>query len=160
MDKIIVVLWLLFGVYFLVIVMILADLWSGVRKAKKNEAFISSYGFRRTVEKMARYYNILIALTVIDAMQMGCIWYLEQYYGWKFPLLPIITILGAIGLCLIEVKSIYEKAEDKKKIDEVINLSSKIYANRSDIDIIIEAIVKYIKDGQQTDDNGNSQREG
>lgn len=37
MEKIIVVLWITFFIYVLVLLAILADLWSGVRKAKKKE---------------------------------------------------------------------------------------------------------------------------
>ena len=69
MEKIIVTLWITFGLYFLVIIAIIADLWSGVRKAKINGVARSSYGYRRTVDKIARYYNVLMALTVVDAMQ-------------------------------------------------------------------------------------------
>ena len=36
MEKIFVTLWILFGIYILVLVMIMADLWSGLRKAKNN----------------------------------------------------------------------------------------------------------------------------
>ena len=36
MEKIIVTSWITFGLYFLVLIAISADLWSGVRKAKIN----------------------------------------------------------------------------------------------------------------------------
>ena len=36
MDKLIVTLWITFGLYLMVLFAIFADLWSGVRKAKKN----------------------------------------------------------------------------------------------------------------------------
>lgn len=68
MEKIVVTLWITFGIYLMVLLAIMADLWSGVRKAKKNGIARSSYGFKRTVDKIARYYNVLLALTVVDAM--------------------------------------------------------------------------------------------
>jgi hypothetical protein len=37
MEKIIVTLWITFGIYLMVLLAIMADLWSGVRKAKKND---------------------------------------------------------------------------------------------------------------------------
>ncbi len=93
------------GEYLLVLCAVLADLASGMRKA-----------LRRTVEKLATYYNALIALTVIDAMQMSAIVYLRVACGYgDLPLLPAMTLLGSIGIAIIEVKSIYEKAEEKEQ---------------------------------------------
>lgn len=145
MEKIIVTLWITFGLYFLVIIAIIADLWSGVRKAKINGVARSSYGYRRTVDKIARYYNVLMALTVVDAMQMSSIWYLDTYYSYsKLPMFPFITLIGAIGICMIEIKSIYEKAEDKVRIENVWALAGKIITNKDDISEIVKSVVEYL----------------
>lgn len=145
MEKIIVTLWITFGLYFLVIIAIIADLWSGVRKAKINGVARSSYGYRRTVDKIARYYNVLMALTVVDAMQMSSIWYLDTYYSYsKLPMFPFITLIGAIGICMIEIKSIYEKAEDKVRIENVGALAGKIITNKDDISEIVKSVVEYL----------------
>lgn len=145
MEKIIVTLWMLFGIYIMVLIAIMADLWSGVRKAKRNGIVRSSYGFKRTVDKISRYYNVLLALSVVDAMQMASIWYLETYYHYNCPMFPFVTLIGAIGVCLIEIKSIYEKAEDKVRIENVGNLAGKIYSNKDDVAEIIKAVVDYMK---------------
>ena len=92
MAKLIVALWILFGIYFMVLLAILADLWSGVRKAKQNGVARSSYGFKRTVDKVARYYNVMLALTVVDAMQMASLWYLEQYNDWSIPYISLCNL--------------------------------------------------------------------
>jgi hypothetical protein len=127
MEKIVVTLWITFFIYVLVLLAILVDLWSGVRKANKNGVARSSYGFKRTIDKIARYYNVMLALSVIDAMQMASIWYLEKYYGYHWPMFPVVTIVGAIGICLIEIKSIYEKAEDKVRVGNVANMAGQQY---------------------------------
>lgn len=145
MEKIIVILWILFGIYILVLIMILADLWSGVSKARKTGVIRSSYGFRRTIEKTARYYNVLLALTVMDAMQVSAIWYLETYYNKAIPMFPFVTLIGAMGICLIEMKSIYEKAEDKVRIDDVGNLMGKILVNKDDLGEIVKSMADYMK---------------
>lgn len=150
MEKIITVLWILFGIYVMVLFAILADLWSGVRKAKKLNIARSSYGFKRTIDKIARYYNVMLALSVVDFMQMASIWYLESYYEWKFPLFPFITLIGAIGVCLIEIKSIYEKAEDKVRIENVGNLAGKIIANKDDIAEAVKAVIEYMNSKEET----------
>ena len=85
----------------LVLLAMMADLWSGVRKAKRVGIATSSYGYKRTIDKAVRYYNFLVALTIIDAMQMAAIWYLEQFYGYRLPFFPFITLLGAGKATLI-----------------------------------------------------------
>ena len=153
MEKIIVLIWILFALYILVFFMIGADFWSGIRKAKKNNIVRSSYGFRRTVEKIKEYYNAMIALTIIDAMQVTALWYLETYYKYEIPMFPFVTLVGAIGLCIIEIKSIYEKAEDKQRFHEAGALLSSIAKNRTDIEEISKSVAEYLK--QNTDEKAN-----
>jgi lysylphosphatidylglycerol synthetase-like protein (DUF2156 family) len=100
-------------IYIGVFVVVMLDLWSGVRKAKKRGEFRSSAGYRRTVEKLAKYYNLIFAFTVTDLMQMGFLWQHNTDNAAHLPLLPLITICGALFICLIEIKSIFE-ASDKK----------------------------------------------
>lgn len=145
MGKIIVTIWILFGLYMLVLLAMMADLWSGVRKAKRIGIATSSYGYKRTIDKAVRYYNFLVALTIIDAMQMAAIWYLEQFYGYRLPFFPFITLLGAISIGLIEIKSIYEKAEDKIKIDNVAELAKQVARNKENIGAVAEAVIDYLK---------------
>ena len=145
MEKIIVLLIILFSLYILILFMIGLDFWSGIRKAKKNNIVRSSYGFRRTVEKIKEYYNAMTALTIIDAMQVSVIWYLETYYKISIPMFPFITLLGAIGLSAIEVKSIYEKAEDKQRFHEAGTLITSIAKNRTDIEEISKSVAEYLQ---------------
>ena len=153
MEKIIVLIWILFALYILVFFMIGADFWSGIRKAKKNGIVRSSYGFRRTVEKIKEYYNAMIALTIIDAMQVTALWYLETYYKYEIPMFPFVTLVGAIGLCIIEIKSIYEKAEDKQRFHEAGALLSSIAKHKTDIKEISKSVAEYLK--ENTDEKSN-----
>ena len=75
-EKLMSILGLVVGEYVLVLLAVLADLISGVRKAKKRGEATRSKALRRTVDKIARYYNVLFALTVIDAMQIAGVEYL------------------------------------------------------------------------------------
>ena len=102
-------------VYTLVLVVVFLDLWSGIRKATLRRELRSSYGLRKTVEKLARYFNLLLVLTVIDAMQMLAIHQLNAQISFEIPLMPLLTFCGAIFIGIIECKSIYEKAADKDK---------------------------------------------
>ncbi len=155
MEKIIVILWILFALYIGILFMIAADFWSGIRKAKKNNIVRSSYGFRRTVEKIKEYYNAMIALTIIDAMQITSLWYLETYYQYSIPMFPFVSLIGAIGLSIIEIKSIYEKAEDKQRFHEAGALISQIAKNRTDVDNIAKSIAEYLKDNSNEDNSSN-----
>ena len=122
------------------------DFWAGMRKARQRGEPIISDGWQRTVRKIARYYNALLALVVVDAMQMASVWYLQEFYGWKIPVFPIVTLFGALGVAAIEVKSIYEKAEDKEKRDmrQVAMLAAEIAKHRTEPRELAEELVKFL----------------
>jgi hypothetical protein len=116
-------------VYILVFMLILLDLWSGVRKAKRKGDYISSYGLRKTLNKIARYYNMLFAVSVIDTLQMLAIFYAKYNDVVLFlPIFPVFTFLAAIFIGVIEVKSIYEKSDkkDKAKAADIINFLREV----------------------------------
>lgn len=140
---------LLFIEYILVLFTVIADLISGIRKAKQRGELRSSYGFRRTVDKLARYYIPLFALTIVDTMQMIVVGYLNGYHGYSIPLLPVLTLFGAIGIGIIEVKSILEKAEDKVKFERVGVLAGNIIKNKDDAAAIIAELGKYFKETEK-----------
>lgn len=146
LEELFVIGWMLFGIYIEVFIMILADLWSGVRKAKVRGEVRSSFMYKKTIDKIARYYNAMIALTVIDCMQMGGVWYLDGYYSWAVPIFPIVTLLGALGISLVELKSIYEKAEEKVKGDyqDVALLVAEIAKHKADPSEVVAAVVEYM----------------
>ena len=108
---------LMLGEYVLVLMAVLADLASGLRKAKKRGEARRSKALRRTVDKVSRYYNALFALSVIDAMQMVAVLYLRMTDTATVPILPVFTLFGALSIAIIEVKSIYEKASEKEQAD-------------------------------------------
>ena len=114
--------------YVLVLLAVLADLWSGVRKARQRGEARRSHALRRTVDKLARYYNTLLALSVVDLMQMGLVIYARVTMQWELLLVPVFTVLGAIGVAIIEVKSIFEHASEKEQADyrEAIAMMEKI----------------------------------
>lgn len=129
--------------------MILADLWSGLRKAKQRGEVRSSYGYKKTIDKIGRYYNALIALTVIDTMQISGVWYLDNYYGWSVPIFPVVTLLGALGISLVELKSICEKADQKVRSDYrgLAVLVSEIAKYKTDPTEIARTVVDYMNKG-------------
>jgi hypothetical protein len=157
MEKIFVTLCILFGIYILVFVMIMTDLWSGIRKAKSLGEERKSYKYRSTVKKTAQYYNVLIALTVVDSMQMSAVWYFEQYYHNTVWFFPFMTLGGAFFLCLIEIKSIYEKAEDKEEFDRAGQVIGRIILNKDDKEEIARSIKEYLNNSDNEDRVGDLQ---
>lgn len=108
---------LMLGEYVMVLFAVVADLVSGLRKAKLRGEARRSKALRRTVDKLCRYYNALFAMSVIDVMQMAAVAYMSVIGAAWLPMLPVFTLFGAICIAIIEVKSIYEKASDKEKSD-------------------------------------------
>ena len=105
---------LAFSQYLLVMIAVCCDLFCGAWWALKRGELRRSAAFRRTVDKLARYYNALFALSVIDVMQILSLNYLHFYsIALDLPLMPVFTILGAIAMAIIELKSIFEKADRK-----------------------------------------------
>lgn len=107
----------IFVEYTLVLVAVLTDLISGLRKAWQRGEATRSKALRRTVDKLVRYYNLLAVLTVVDAMQIVVSLYLRAVEGYELPSIPLFTLIGAVGIAFIEVKSIFEKSTDKEKAD-------------------------------------------
>ena len=127
-------LWILATVvaeYFLVLAAAAADLASGLRKARRRGETTRSRALRRTVDKLARYYNVLIVLTVVDAMQITAAVFLRTVEGYDVPTIPVFTLIGSLGMAFIEVKSIFEKGDDKEKqqLAELVSLLESMADN-------------------------------
>lgn len=135
-----------FFIYLSPIFFILADLWAGIRKAKERGEVITSYKTRRTIYKVCRYYNALIALSVLDGLQIGVLYYGSTYHGWHSVLFPFITLLGAIGIGLIECKSILEpaNAKERKQAEQVARLARKLMESKDDPIKAASAISEFI----------------
>lgn len=121
-------------VYIAVLLFIALDLWAGIRKAKARGEYRSSYGLRKTVTKIAGYYNMLLVITVIDALQIVAITVLQV----NLPAFPFFTLAGALFVGFIELKSIYEKndAKQKAKVQEAAVLLSQIIEKSKDSDAL------------------------
>ena len=147
-DKLFFVTLILFFILLTPLIFIGFDFWAGNRKARQRGEPIISDKWQRTVQKVAKYYNALLALVVVDAMQMASIWYLQQFYGWRVPIFPLVTLLGAMGVAAIEIKSIFESAEEKEKreIKKVAKLVGRIVARKGDPDEVANALTDYFTD--------------
>ncbi|NDV81319.1 hypothetical protein D0T87_04915 [Bacteroides sp. 51] len=145
-EKLIAAAWITACVLITPVLFIIFDLWAGIRKAIERGEKITSNGLRRTFAKIAKYYNVLLALLVIDAIQMAGFWYVDTYYEHNFPVFPFIVLIGAIGVGIIEVKSIYEKADEKTKrqTSDVALLAGELAKHKSDPAELAKAVAEYL----------------
>lgn len=131
-------------IYIAIVLCVGMDLWSGIRKAKIRGEFRSSFGLRKTIKKLAQYFNAVLVLSIMD----GLIMLLLIKGSLSIPIFPYLTFLGGMLVGIIEVRSIYEKAEDKEKVraSEAVDLLATIVKNREDLDSMLELLKKKKED--------------
>lgn len=132
-----------------VIAAILADLIAGIAKARRDRRKLTSSGFRRTVDKLSRYCLAMFGLAVVDAVIIAAVVCLNiQRPEGSFPVLPIFTSLGALGLTLIEVKSIFERTDEKGDMGRATrtigHLLRDLVRNPDDLDSI-KTLIRLLK---------------
>lgn len=102
--------------FFAVIVATVVDLVSALRKARRMGVKRTSNGYRRTVDKLLRYFLTLIALSAVDLLLVISMLSLRSTMGWHLPVFPLFTTVGAVAMTLIEVKSVMENAHKKSDL--------------------------------------------
>lgn len=129
-------------VYVLVFFVIMLDLVSGLNKAKRRGKLRSSYALRKTVDKLVRYFSMLLVISAIDAVQMIAISQWDLSTGHHIPVLPLLTFLAAMFVGFIELKSIYENSDEKEqaRIEDAADDISKLVAKFPEI---IEELRRY-----------------
>ncbi|MDE6461087.1 MAG: phage holin family protein [Paramuribaculum sp.] len=127
--------------YIGVLIAIAADLRSGLTKARRNGEKLTSRGFRTTVDKAGGYYLTLFAMTAIDVMIIAAILFLRKFSGWNLPPFPLFTTVGAVGLGIIELKSIMENTKSGDNLAEAAKLVKTLLEN-PDLRKIAEEVLK------------------
>lgn len=133
--------------YMLDFLAIVGDLVSGVRKAKSAGKERLSVGYRRTVDKLCKYYNSLFSVSVLDCFLMLAV-YAFQTKGMlvSFPLFPPATIIVGGYLAFIEVRSVFEKLEEKEKARAEQDFASlaKMLDNEK-----LQKVIEVLKEGKK-----------
>ena len=119
----------------LVIVACFIDLWTGIDAARKNKEKISSKALRRTIAKVLDYLRVIIFGVLIDVLGLSFPWYS----------IPYCAIVCALGILMIEGKSVLENFHKKKSAAaKVVDAIEKII-NCTDNETA-EKIIRAIKD--------------
>ena len=145
-EQLIVVLFLVVGLLVVPVLLIALDFWAGIRKAHTRGDRIRSDKMQRTIQKLSRYYNAILAMLVLDAVQIAGFVFLHIFNGWTLYTFPLFTLIAVLFVASIEIKSIWEPADVKesREMKEVSELAKAIVAHRSDPKELAEAIAEYL----------------
>lgn len=122
------------------IVAMAADLWYGWRKAKERGDAHSSYAFSRTITKFALYEGVLVIGACIDTI----IHFAWPMFASNAYAVPCVTFFLAIVLCIVEIWSMREKADQKtrNRINDAATLIAKTIGKEQLAKMIAEAARK------------------
>lgn len=112
----------------------------GWRKAKLRGEARTSYLFSRSITKFALYEGVLFISAGIDTL-IHFVW--AQFSTSSIHCVPLASILVSITLCIVEIWSMHEKAEEKTRSN--FNHAIKVVADVLQKEQAVE-IAKHIID--------------
>ena len=145
-EQLIALLFFVVLLLFAPLVFIALDYWSGIRKAKKRGEPIYSEKMKRTVDKISRYYNAILAMMVVDVIQVTGFIFLYLFNGWSAYTFPVFTLGAVLFVAAIEIKSIYEPADvkEEREMKDAAKLAKVIAEHKNDPREIAEAVANYL----------------
>ena len=115
--------------YVCVFLSVLIDLFFGVRRAKRLNIVRTSSNYRRTITKLTNYFGLMLMLSIADIVASVVF------------KMPYFTVTGAIGIVLVEAKSVFENLKDQEKsMEEVQKMLLKILENKVEIKTILSLL--------------------
>ncbi len=112
--------------YACVFMSVIVDLFFGVKHAKRLKIVRTSYGYRRTITKLTSYFGLMIMLSIADIVA-------SVVFD-----MPYFTVIGAIGIILVEAKSVFENLrQENKNVDDIQKVLLKIFENKEEIQALI-----------------------
>jgi len=95
-----------------VVIAIMLDLASGLRKATLMGNARTSYAYERTTTKLMRNGSVVLIMAMIDVMLFfGHLWEIIGLDVLNH--VPVVTFIASAWMCFVQAVSIREKAEDK-----------------------------------------------
>lgn len=145
-EQLIALLFFVVLLLFTPLIFIALDYWSGIRKARKRGDPIRSDKMKRTVDKISRYYNAILAMMVVDVIQVTGFIFLYLFNGWKAYTFPLFTLGAVLFVAAIEIKSIYEPADvkEEREMKDAAKLAKVIAEHKNDPREIAEAVANYL----------------
>lgn len=118
--------------YVIVLLAVFADLWSGISKSRAVGMYVHTFGIDRTLDKLRKRYNLLLTFSLVDSLII-----ISEINPSN---IPYATIGAAIIMVIVEIKSIFEKDEDKGRYKEAAKTAAEFWkgVNKEELaDIII-----------------------
>lgn len=145
-EQLIFLTFLVVGLMIVPVLLIGLDFWAGIRKAKLRGDRIRSDKMQRTIQKLSRYYNAILAMLVLDGVQIAGFVFLHIFNGWTLYTFPLFTLIAVMFTASIELKSIWEPAnvKESREMKEVTELAKAIAEHRSNPEEIAEAVANYL----------------
>lgn len=123
LDRLFAVLAVLYTCVFLSVIV---DLFFGVRRARKLKIMRTSYGYRRTITKLTGYFGLMMMFSITDVVASVVF------------KMPYFSVAGAIGIVLVEAKSVFENLKQQEKnIAEVQRLLLTFFENKEEIQTLV-----------------------
>ena len=120
--------------YACVFMSVIVDLFFGVKRAKRLKIVRTSYGYRRTITKLTSYFGLMIMLSIADIVA-------SVVFD-----MPYFTVIGAIGIILVEAKSVFEHLrQETKNVEDVQNMLFKLFENKEEI----QALIKFLNSNKR-----------
>jgi len=105
--------------YTCVFVSVLIDLFFGVKRAKHLKIKRTSFGYRRTITKLTNYFGLLLMLTIADVAASVIL------------SMPYFTFTGALGMVVVEAKSVFENLkQEEKSVEEIEKALLILFENK------------------------------
>lgn len=129
------------AIILIVLLAIGIDLICGLIKAKTRGEVRSSWGLKRTANKVATYIGVILILAFVDYLIHFCHFY--AIFRWHEALgIPFLAGFGGIFFLIVEVISMFENADKKTKTE--ITRGGKVLGNVVNKEEILDAISKAI----------------
>jgi hypothetical protein len=110
----------------------------GVRRAKRLKIVRTSFGYRRTITKLTSYFGLMLMFSIADIVA-------SMIFK-----MPYFTVLGAIGIVIVEAKSVLENIrKDEKNIAEVQKLLLKLFESKEELQALISFLNSQRKEEKQ-----------
>ena len=123
--------------YACVFVSVLIDLFFGIRRATRQNIVRTSFGYRRTITKLTSYFGLMLMLSIAD---------IAASVVFK---MPYFTVIGAIGIVIVEAKSVFENIrKEEKNIAEVQKILLKLFENKEEIQALISFLNSQKQEGK------------
>ena len=145
-EQLITMAFLVVGIMVVPLLLIFLDFWAGIRKARARKERIRSDKMKRTVQKVARYYNAILAMVLMDAVQIAGFVFLHIFNHWTLFTFPLFTLIAVLFIAAIEIKSICEPASEKERreVADVAELARQIASHGTDATQLARDIAEYL----------------